>query len=406
MMLSRNAIGDVTELLHGADFYRPVHETIFDAIVALHGRGEPADAVTVTGELTKAGEIARIGGPAYLHELIQMVPTASNAGYYAEIVAKAAMARRVKAAAVKIAEAADGSLDDDDLIDMARTEIDKAARVVKSDVGSFGETIDYAIDCLSERVTYTPTPWPALNQHIGGFRPGALYVVGARPGVGKSVIALQSALCLTGSGAVAFSSLEMSEQELQYRAMSYQLKIDLSRIMERQLSPADWQKIAGQRAAWNNTPLFIDDRSGVTLAQVKQFARSVHRRKALGAVVVDYLQLMTAARGDKRPRHEIVADYSRQLKILAREMNVPVIALSQLNRASESRNDKMPMLSDLRESGAVEQDADVVLLLHRELADPKAKHELKMLVAKNRHGGQGVVSLDFIGHHSEARSRV
>jgi len=188
---------------------------------------------------------------------------------------------------------------------------------------------------------------------------------------------------------------------VQIRAVSSDLHIDVARLIERNLTPGDWGKIRDRRSEWDNVPLFVDDRSGVTITDIKRFARSVNRRRPLAGVVVDYLQLMSQPHGDKRPRHEFVADMSRQLKIMAMDMQVPVIALSQLNRASEQRQDKMPMLSDLRESGAVEQDADVVILLHREIMGEK-RDDLSMLVAKNRHGATGLAELTFWGHYSKA----
>jgi len=239
-----------------------------------------------------------------------------------------------------------------------------------------------------------------VNDLIGGLRPGALYVVAARPSVGKSVVALNLAQELTKHGSVAFSSLEMSNNDVQIRAVSADLNLNVSKLIERNLDAGDWAKIRDRRATWANVPLFVDDRSGVSITDIKRFARSVNRRKPLAGIVVDYLQLMTQPHGDKRPRHEFVADMSRQLKVLAMDMQVPVIALSQLNRASEARQDKMPMLSDLRESGAVEQDADVVILLHREIMG-ETRDDMSMLVAKNRHGATGLAELTFWGHYSK-----
>lgn len=402
MMLSREAITDASEIVAGPDFYRPAHETIFRTIISLHAKGEPVDAVTVSDALTREGELAKVGGPAYLHELIHAVPTASAAGYYAEIVAKAAMRRRLAAAGLKIRDMANLPGDEQELVELARKEVDQTSKAASaSTVRSFGETIDSMLGELDEKPDYVPTPWTALNNIIGGLRPGALVVVGARPSVGKSVIALQLAKALTAKGSVAFSSLEMSETDVQMRAVSADLRIDLRRLIERDLTPGDWEKIRTRRAAWQNVPLFVDDRSGVTITDIKRFARSVNRRQPLAGLVVDYLQLMSQPAGDKRPRHEFVADMSRQLKILAMDMKIPVVALSQLNRGSTQRDDQMPKISDLRESGAVEQDADVVILLHREIMGDK-RGDLSMLVAKNRNGSTNVAQLDFWGHYSMA----
>lgn len=401
MLISPDAFSDITEILDGGDFYQPAHETIYRTIVAVHAAGRPVDPITVNDALTKDGEIARIGGSTYLHELAALVPSASAGAYYAEIVANAATRRRLLRAGKTIQELAGTGGDVDELVEASRREVDQTSRASGSVVQSFGETIDTMLGALDSPVNHHPTPWDALNRIIGGLRPGGLYVVGARPSVGKSVIALNLAQGLTAHGSVAFSSLEMSNNDVQIRAVSADLNIDVGRLIERNLTPGDWGKIRTRRAAWDSVPLFVDDRSGVTLTDIKRFARSVNRRKPLAGVVVDYLQLMTQPPGDKRPRHEFVADMSRQLKVLAMDMQIPVIALSQLNRASASRDDKMPQISDLRESGAVEQDADVVILLHREIMGDKTG-DLSMLVAKNRHGATGLAELQFWGCYSKA----
>lgn len=401
MMLSREAITDATETLTGSDFYRPTHETIFRTIQALQTAGQPVDVITVSDALGRAGEVERVGGHAYLHELTQACPTPSTAGFYAEIVAKHALRRRLSAAGQKIRDMAAQPGDEAELVELARKEIDGTSKATTSTVLSFGETIDAMLDCLDEKANYHPSPWRAVNDIIGGFRPGAVYVVGARPSVGKSAIALQIAKELTRHGAVAFSSLEMSTTDVQIRAVAADLNIDLGRLMDRNLTPGDWGQIRDRRAAWQDVPLFIDDRSSVTITDIKRHARSVSRRAPLSGVVVDYLQLMTQPSGDKRPRQEFVADMSRQLKVLAMEMQIPVVVLSQLNRGSEQRQDKEPTIADLRESGAIEQDADVVILLHREIMGPN-RGDLKMLIAKNRHGATGFAPLTFWGHYSKA----
>lgn len=401
MLLSRDAIPEIADALEGGDFYRPAHELIYRTILDEYGQGRPVDAVTVGNALAKAGDITAAGGGAYMHELAGMVISASSGAFYAEIVAQTATRRRLTQAGRKIQDMAAGGGDVDEIVEAARREVDLTSRATGSAVLSFGETIDTMIDSLDEDINHHPTPWDALNRIIGGLRPGALYVVGARPSVGKSVVALNLAQGLAAHGSVAFSSLEMSNNDVQIRAVSSDLNLDVSRLIERNLTPGDWSKIRARRAAWQEVPLFVDDRSGVTITDIKRFARSVNRRKPLAGLVVDYLQLMAQPHGDKRPRHEFVADMSRQLKILAMDMNIPVIALSQLNRASESRQDKMPMLSDLRESGAVEQDADVVILLHREIMGD-TRDDLSMLVAKNRHGATGLAELKFWGHYSKA----
>jgi len=401
MMLSREVIQDVTDLVSGPDFYRPAHETIFRTILELVARREPVDVVTVSDALSRDGDVERVGGIAYLHDIAQGCPTPSAGGYYAGIVAKQAVRRRMVTAGHKIAMMANQPGDEGELVELARKEVDATSKATTSTVQSFGETIDSMLDQLDEKPDYIPTPWAAVNEIIGGLRPGGLYVVGARPSVGKSVVALQLAKAMTAKGSVAFSSLEMSESDVQMRAVSADLRIDLKRLIERDLTAGDWAKIRDRRAAWQDVPLFVDDNSGVTITDIKRFARSVNRRKPLAGLVIDYLQLMSQPAGDNRPRHEFVSDMSRQLKILAMEMKIPVIALSQLNRGSTQREDKMPTISDLRESGSIEQDADVVILLHREIMGEK-RGDLAMLVAKNRNGATDVAPLPSGAHYPSA----
>lgn len=402
MLLSKNAITDVEEELSGSDFYRPAHETIYHAILEVHAAGDPVDALTVSDRLTRNGESKTTGGPVYIHELAQIVPSPTSAAYYAQIVARMAVRRRLITAGHEIAHMGNGPGSEDELVEAARKAVDQTTKATATNVQSFGETILDTLDTLDGAVNHIPTDWPTVNEIIGGLRPGALYVVGARPSVGKSAVALAIAQSLSRYGSVAFSSLEMSRDDIHLRAISADLRIDLTRLLNRNLTPGDWEKINGRQDVWAKVPLFIDDRSSVTATDIKRFARSVNRRRPLAGIVVDYLQLMTPPPGDKRPRHEFVADCSRQLKILAMEMNVPVILLSQLNRGSTQREDKMPQISDLRESGAVEQDADVVILLHREIMGEN-KYDLAMLIAKNRNGATNLAHLQFWGHYCQVR---
>lgn len=397
MLLDATVIEDITDVITGRDFYRPVHETIFDTITGMHRARQPVDAITVADTL--GGDLDRVGGPAYLHQLIQFVPTAANAGFYAQIVAEAGTKRRLRSAGMQVQELAEKPGDAAPLVEDARRIIDEVSTRTGGKTVFLGETMDQALGSLLHAPEQIPTPWESVNDILGGLRPGCLYVIGARPSVGKSVVGLQLARALTRRGSVAFASLEMSRDDIWSRVISTDLRIDLARVMNRALTAADWKAVDGSRPHWATVPLAISDTAEVSLTDIRRLARSTHRRYRLAGVVVDYLQLMSPARGDKRPRHEFVADVSRQLKLLAMEMHVPVIALSQLNRASEQRLDKMPQLSDLRESGAVEQDADVVILLHREIMGD-ARNELSLLVAKNRHGRTDTARLQFWGHYS------
>lgn len=403
MLLSRDVIQEIAEAVQGGDFYRPAHETIFDTILDLHGRGEPADAVTVTAALLTSGELERAGGPTYVHELMHACPSASTGTYYAGIVAGHGARRRLVQIAGSLRQRAEEGGDLATLTEEAKTAMEAINSGSGSNIRAVAETIDATLDSLEEAVTYTETPWGSVNHYIQGWRPGALYIVAARPSVGKTVAGFQAALSLANKGPVAFTSLEMDHSELELRMVSQEARVDMNRITSRKLTNGDWQRVATARERWNSLPLFIDPSADASMAQVARHAWSVKRKHGLAAVVVDYIGLMEHP--DKRKsEYEVVTEHSRKLKLLAKALGVPVIALSQLNRGSESREGKVPQLSDLRSSGAIEQDADVVILMHRDLM--RSPHEADLIVAKNRHGITGTAHLDFVGHHSHLRDKA
>jgi replicative DNA helicase len=403
MLLSRQAVEEVVAVVQPRDFYIPKHEIIFDAILELLRRGDVADVITVTDELAKTGSLQRAGGAEYLHTIVGATVTSANAGYHADIVAEKAVLRRLVEAGTRIVQmgyASEGRVED--ILSNAAAEVDAAAGAHAAEVRMMTDTILDTIAIVdSDDVQTTATPWRALNNLVGGLRPGALYVVGARPGVGKTVIGLQLAVEMANHGTVAFCSLEMPEKELHVRAMSAGASVPLKELgLGKGISDEAWRRISAWRAQ-TQLRIAFDDRSGTSVFDVRTFARAVHRKHPLSAIVVDYLQLMTDPRDI--PRWEKVGEMSRHLKILARDLNVPVIAMSQLNRGSETRADKMPQLSDLRESGSIEQDADVVVLLHRDMSGKvDASDELVMFVAKNRHGDVGQAKVRWQGEYVRA----
>jgi replicative DNA helicase len=403
VMLTDGRIIDDLDLTE-ADFHSAQAGFVYGAAQELRKAGKTVDLVTLMAA-AKSDDTGRMVDVAWLHECAARTPSPSSAPFYADIVQEHALRRRLRVAATEVMDLANEPGDPVGIVDAARAAVERAGNVKVSGVPSFGELVDGTLDSLDKPPVYIPTVWPSLNQLIDGLRPGCVYVFGARPGIGKTVAALQLAIGLCRYGNVAFSSLEMSAEELQLRAISYDLKIDISRLMRRRLSETDWQKIAQKRAAWVDTPIFIDDNSARTIAQIKQHARNVARKGKLVGVVVDYLQLISAPRGFKGARYEVVSDVSRELKLMAKELHVPVIALAQLNREGAQRSDSRPSLTDLRDSGAIEQDADVVVLLHRDLS-PGKSYELSMLVAKNRHGPNGHADFHFYGQFSEIREKA
>ncbi|CAB4960055.1 MAG: replicative DNA helicase [Actinobacteria bacterium] len=412
MLLSKDAIADVVEVVREGDFYRPAHQTIYSAILDLYGKGEPADAVTVAAELTKAGEIARVGGATYLHTLVSMVPTAANGGYYGRIVREQAILRRLVEAGTRIVHMGyTGTGDVDDMVDRAQAEVyDVTDRRTSEDYLPLREIMGEAlneIEAISNRggeMIGVPTGFIELDKLTNGLHPGQLVILAARPALGKSTLGLdicRAASIKHGLASVIFS-LEMSRNEIVMRLLSAEAQVPLHHMRAGTMGDADWTKLASKMGTVSEAPLFIDDSPNMTLMEIRAKCRRLKQRHDLRLVVVDYLQLMTSGKRVESRQQE-VSEFSRSLKLLAKELEVPVIAISQLNRGAEQRTDKRPLLADLRESGSLEQDADVVVLLHREDAyereSPRAG-EADFIVAKHRNGPTATVTVAFQGHYS------
>jgi replicative DNA helicase len=412
MLLSKDAIADVVESLREADFYRPAHQLIYSSILDLYGRGEPADAVTVSAELTRIGELGRIGGAPYLHTLVASVPTAANASYYALIVKERAVLRRLVEAGTRIVQmgyAGDGDVDQ--IVDRAQAAVyDITDRRTAEDylpLSAIMPSTLEEIDAISSRggvMAGVPTGFHDLDTLTHGLHAGQMIVIAARPAIGKSTVGLdlaRSASIKHGLTSAIFS-LEMSRNEIAMRLLSAEAGISLSNLRSGQMSDGDWQKLARKMSSVSEAPMFIDDSPNMTMMEIRAKCRRLKQRHDLRLVIIDYLQLMTSGKRVESRQQE-VSEFSRSLKLLAKELEVPVIAISQLNRGPEQRTDKRPMLSDLRESGSIEQDADMVILLHREDAyekeSPRAG-EADFIVAKHRNGPTGTITVAFQGHYS------
>jgi len=396
MLLSKDAIADVVEIIRERDFYRPAHELIYDAILDLYGRGDPADPVTVAAELTKRGDIARAGGAPYLHTLISSVPTAANANYYARIVRDRAILRRLVEAGTKIVQLGYSEEGDvDDAVDAAQAEVYQVTESrMSEDYIQLSELLPAALDeieAISSGVTDEgiKSGFKDLDALTNGFHPGNMIVLAARPAVGKSTLGLdiaRHASIHNGDTSVIFS-LEMSRSEITMRMLSAEARVGLNNIRSGSLSDDEWGRLAKRMGEISQAPLFIDDSPNLSLMEIRSKARRLKQRHNLKLIVIDYLQLMTSGK-KVESRQQEVSEFSRNLKLLAKELNVPIIAISQLNRSPEQRSDKKPMLSDLRESGSIEQDADMVILLHRDdLYDNQNRSgEADLIVAKHRNG--------------------
>jgi len=412
MLISKDAIADVLEVTRAQDFYRPAHETIFDAITDLYSRGEPADPVTVAAELQRRGDLQRVGGAPYLHTLSASVPIAANAGYYAEIVREKAILRRLVDAGTRIAQMGySGEGQVDDTVDRAQAEIYAITeKRASEDYAPLSDIMQATVDEIESVQNHdgtlrgVPTGLIDLDELTNGLQAGQMIIVAGRPGSGKSTLGLdfcRAASIANGLTSVIFS-LEMGRTEITMRLLSAEAKVPLNHIRNGQMKDEDWSKVARKMGEVSSAPMFIDDSPNMTMMEIRAKARRLKQRHDLRLIVIDYIQLMSSGKKVESRQVE-VSEFSRQIKLLAKELEVPIVALAQLNRGSEQRADKKPMVSDLRESGSLEQDADIVMLVHRE--DMYEKESLRpgeadVIVGKHRNGPTKDVTVLFQGHYS------
>ena len=412
MMLSRDALADVLEILHPGDHYRPAHTLVHEAILSQYNAGEPADAVSVAATLTRQGDIGKMGGAPYLHTLIASVPTAANAGYYARIVREHAVKRRLTAAGTRIAQLGyDAGATSPEAVERAYEAMDdvagdtpKTAAVAVSEVAA-----DFLADLEDGKrgPTGIPVPWVDLNYILGGLHPGQLIVWAGRPGMGKSIALERCATHAVRAGLrVLVVSLEMSRMEYLQRIYAAEAQVSLFSIRNREIDQYDWDKLARVHARIAGMDrLLIHEGPSMTVQDIRTELRGMARAgRPADLVAIDYLQLLTPGGRRNENRQAEVSEMSRGLKLLAKEFGIPVLLGAQLNRGPETRSDHRPMVADLRESGSIEQDADVVVLLHREDAydrvSPRAG-EIDLIVGKNRQGPQTTVTAAFQGHYAK-----
>lgn len=378
----------------GADFYQPRHEAIWDACRAIAAEGKKPDPQLVAAKL--GTDLTKNGGHVYLIDLLGSTGVASNAGWYAEQVADAADRRWIRESATKIAAYADNPAAVPELIEACRAIFDKPRRH-QAKASDLAALVPSLIDRVQHGTTKgLSTPWPDVDRWIRGMQPGRVYVIGARPGVGKSLLGqnLAAHFAHVHGKACFVSSIEMPETELGIRFLAAESGVDQGAMETATLTERQWAMLAGATERLQRVRISIADDSWQTMASIRSAARDAARRGNLGLIVIDYLQLVKP-RDQKIPREQQVAEISRDCKRLAKELDVPLVALAQLNRAGAGRADKTPTLTDLRESGAIEADADVVLLLHRE---DDATQECQVRIAKNRSGPLGSCELHIQGH--------
>lgn len=398
MLMSRSVIDDVAEIIGVGDFYKPAHAIIFDAILTRHEAAEPVDAVTIASALAADGVLAKVGGGPYLHDLVNSVPTAANAGYYARAVAERAELRRLIETGTRLVQygyaGGSGGRDVAEVVNLAQAELTAAATGRRPvDVAEFTDFLDETLaEILNDERPGrgAPTGLGSLDDVIGGLKGGQMITIAGRPGMGKTILAVDMLRFLAARKAesVLMHSLEMSKTDIQKRVLSAESGVNLRRVINGGLRPHEKNQLTEAADGVRGMFFHIDDTPNVNLAHIRTTARRIAAEKGLALIVIDYLQLLDTG-GNGANRAVELGAVSRGLKVLARELDVPVVACAQLNRASESRQDRRPQMSDLRESGAIEQDSDVVILLHREdYNDPEHERagEVDLIVAKNRNG--------------------
>jgi len=426
LLLENEAIDRIADLLGPADFYRHDHRLIFEHIARLIERNKPADIVTVAESLENSAELSGVGGIAYLGALAQNTPTAANIRRYAEIVHERAVMRKLVEVGSGIAESAYNpqGRDAQQLLDEAEAKIFQIAEGgrktsqgfldMKTILPKVADRIDYLYQRENQGgVTGVPTGFSDLDERTSGFQPGDLIIVAGRPSMGKTAFSLNIAenVALETKLPVAVFSMEMAATQLAARMIGSVGRLDQHRMRNGNLEDEDWVRLTTALGKLNDAPVFIDEGAGLSSFEVRARARRLHRQTGkLGLIVVDYLQLMTGAAGrQSENRATEISEISRSLKALAKELDVPVVALSQLNRGLEQRTDKRPVMSDLRESGAIEQDADLILFIYRDEVynpDSQDKGTAEIIIAKQRNGPIGRVRLTFMGQFTRFENHV
>lgn len=408
ILLDNDGLPSAMEILTGDEFYREAHRVIFRAIQDLFERNEPVDLVTVVSLLSEKNQLDAVGGPTYLASLVESVPSASNVPAYAKIVNEKALLRRLIQAANEISGwCYGGGKNIEEILDHAESSIFAITENrIRNSYASIKDIVKKSIEAIErfqehrEMVTGVPSQFTDLDKLTAGFQPSDLIILAARPSMGKTAFALNIARnAALGSGVpVGFFSLEMSREQLAMRLLCSEGRVDSHKIRTGFLSQQECAKLLSAAGVFMEAPIYIDDTPSISTLELRAKARRMKADRGLGLVVVDYLQLMRGKESSERREQEI-SDISRSLKGLAKELNVPVIALSQLNRKVEERNNKRPLMSDLRESGAIEQDADVIAFIYRdEVYNPNSpdKGIAEIIIGKQRNGPTGEVKLHYI----------
>ena len=418
IILDKEAIITVAETIQPMDFYKEAHKIIYESMLKLNSNNEPIDLITLIEELRKEGHLDSIGGISYLTSLSTIVPTTSNVKYYANIVKeKSVMRQLIKASNEIINLGYDASTDVQEILDKAEKNIfDISQEKSGDDIQPINVVLQDTFEMIEKlctdksEVTGITTGFADLNKKINGLQRTDLILLAARPAMGKTAFSLnlvQNA-ALKGDASVAVFSLEMSKEQLVQRMLSAQSNVELSKIKTGNLGESDWPRIIDGMAVLSEANIFIDDTPGIKISEIRSKCRRLKIEKGLDLILIDYLQLMEGE-GKNENRQQEIAKISRSLKILAKELDCPVVALSQLSRSPELRKDHRPILSDLRESGSIEQEADIVMFLYRDEYyhdDSEKKNIGEVIIAKNRHGETGNVELVWFGQVQKFADKI
>jgi replicative DNA helicase len=415
MLLSASAVGTVSEILDAADFYRESHAKLYRGALALWAKGEPVDAITLANELDERGQLEEIGGQARVAELAALVPSTSNVEHYARIVKEMATLRGLVRAGQEITRLGqDRPGEVVDLVDRAEQIVfDLTQQRITSDFAHIEVLLKESFERITQLyeagvdITGIPSGFRELDLLTSGFQPGNLVILAARPSMGKSSLGFGIAtnLAVRLEVPVALFTLEMSKSEVTQRMMCSEAKVESQRLRTGRLAPDDWPRLTAACDRLMKAPIYVDDTGSTTIMEVRSKARRLKSREpSLGLIIVDYLQLMTSG-STVENRVQEVSQISRALKVLARDLEVPILAMSQLSRAVEQRHDKRPILSDLRESGSLEQDSDLVMFVYRDeyyLGEESEQQGIaEVLLAKHRNGPTGTVKLSFLKRYAK-----
>jgi replicative DNA helicase len=417
ILIDNDALPKTLEILDSEDFYKQSHRKIFNVMIELFEKSEPIDMITLTDDLKRRDEMEAVGGISYLSSLVNMIPTAANVKYHSRIVREKALLRGLLRSATEIAgRVYEDNLDAEELVDYAERSIfDISDKRIKASFVTLKEVIKDSFEMIErlydkkETVSGVPSGFRDLDDLTTGFQKGDLIVIGGRPSMGKTAFSLNVAqhVGLELKEPVAIFSLEMAKEQLAFRMLCSEAMVDSNSIRKGFIKKEDWHKLTSAASNLTGAPIFIDDSSGINALELRAKARRLKMEHGLSLVIVDYLQLMRG-RGSFERREQEISEISRSLKALAKELSVPVIAVSQLNRSVEQRRPPTPILADLRESGAIEQDADVILFLYRdEIYNKEAKKgQAEVIVAKQRNGPTGTVNLSFISNCTRFLNRA